>query len=139
MSRLSSLDAALEAQIVALPPETLNQFVGQVVIRTVGSVGIQNLPAVRASIEEATDGGLSNEVAQRLDELVTHLDEVAWEIEEQGNQESYLLAFTHARAANSVLFFVQRNNVDWPLDVCYESYAATGSLEIVTAELAKVF
>lgn len=131
MDRLATLDPGLVDAIEALPDDATRRQRAFAAAEAVAQRrGIRADPAV-AAVLTGPDAAPDDAAVGRLSDLVEILDERAWDLQDEGEDEAYKEAFAVARAANAVLEFAQ-GGADGNLgDVIYEAHAAVGDLGFV--------
>lgn len=133
-SRLATIDADLETRISALDEERLRRVATAAATYAVNATGI-----ARPEVAEVLAlGGAPAPAPTRaaVERLVADLDDSAWRLDEQGNQDAYLAEFSRARAANAVSELAAGVDVEHCLDTCYEAYAATGDIQAIRSVVA---
>jgi hypothetical protein len=132
LSRLETVDPHLQDRIISLDARRQFNLAVQVAELAANKTGVATLPDIAAILREARDSEFQAESVRNLERLVGHLDEVAWDFQDEGDEASYERAFGQARAANAVLGLAQSSGQERVLDVCYEAYSATGDMADVS-------
>ena len=139
-SRLAVVDDDLARLIDGASLRTCRLIAAEVATLAATATDIQEkwISPVRETSESGALGGLENRVG--LNSLVLELDELAWDLQEQGSaaEASYLLAFRKARAASALLFALEDDARIAALEAAYEAQSAMDDLGVVQAVARRI-
>ena len=123
-SRLSSVAADLADLLTAQPESVQRAVAAKAAEWALGAVEVSD-PRLDAGLRllAASEYG-PGPAATALESLVDELDDVAFDLHDDGDDAGYAKAFDRARAAHSVLFALEPDPVEAVLEASYEAIMA---------------
>jgi hypothetical protein len=144
MSENTRLDASASAVADALrqtDDETRRRVAVTACETAVADAGLDD-ERLRTGLECAREGGAArtDAPARAVEALVRELDEIAWDVYEDGSasEADYLRAFRRARAAAAVAAALRRDSLAASLDAVYEASFGVEDERLVWRAVASV-